>query len=158
MQYAEGKLGRIFVLRLDDGDRLPDCLETFAREHHIREAMVFYLGGAAGGSRMVVGPEENQGEAIIPMVYTLQGIQEVLGVGTLFPDDSGAPVLHLHAATGREGRATVGCTRAGVDVWLVGEVIFLEILGTQGQRLPDPHGFKLLQLTGVHPKTHGSRR
>ena len=37
----------------------------------------------------------------------------------------------MHAAAGREGRATVGCTRAGVDVWLVGEVVLLEILGAE---------------------------
>jgi predicted DNA-binding protein with PD1-like motif len=147
MQYAEGKLGRTFVVRLDDGDRLPDSLEDFAREHGIQEALVFYLGGAADGSRLVVGPEANRGEAIIPMIYSLAGIQEVLGVGTLFAADSGEPVLHLHVATGREGKATVGCSRAGVEVWLVGEVVILEILGTAGVRRTEPEtGFKLLQL------------
>jgi predicted DNA-binding protein with PD1-like motif len=80
-------------------------------------------------------------------VHTLTGIQEVLAVGTLFPDEEGAPVLHLHAATGREGDATVGCSRAGVDVWLVGEVIILEILGARGRRRPEPpSGFSLLQF------------
>jgi len=147
MQYAEGKLGRTFVVRLDDGDRLPDSLEDFAREHGIQEALVFYLGGAADGSRLVVGPEANRGEAIIPMIYSLAGIQEVLGVGTLFAADSGEPVLHLHVATGREGKATVGCSRAGVEVWLVGEVVILEILGTAGVSRTEPEtGFKLLQL------------
>jgi predicted DNA-binding protein with PD1-like motif len=65
----------------------------------------------------------------------------------LFPDEGGEPVLHLHAATGREGDATVGCSRAGVDVWLVGEVIILEILGARGRRRPEPpSGFSLLQF------------
>jgi predicted DNA-binding protein with PD1-like motif len=42
----------------------------------------------------------------------------------------------------------VGCTRAGEEVWLVGEVVILEILGTSGQRLKDPgSGFELLQFT-----------
>jgi predicted DNA-binding protein with PD1-like motif len=147
MQYGEGRMGRIFVLRLEDGDRLPDAIESFSRKHDIGNAMVMYLGGAADGSRLVVGPEENRGDAIIPMVHMLQGIQEVLAVGTLFPDEEGNPVLHLHAATGREGNATVGCTRSGVDVWLVGEVIILEILGAGGKRKMDSRsGFKLLQL------------
>jgi predicted DNA-binding protein with PD1-like motif len=81
------------------------------------------------------------------MVHTLRGIQEVLAVGTLFPDEAGNPVLHMHAAVGREGGATVGCTRAGVEVWLVGEVVLLEILEVRGLRKKTQGtDFKLLEL------------
>jgi predicted DNA-binding protein with PD1-like motif len=147
MQYQEGSIGRIFALRLEEGDRLPDTLETFAREQNLAAAMVIYVGGAKGGSRLVVGPDASRPDAIVPLVHSLTGIQEVLAVGTLFPDDQGEPVLHLHAATGREGNATVGCSRVGVEVWLVGEVIILEILGTDGRRRPEPpSGFSLLQF------------
>jgi predicted DNA-binding protein with PD1-like motif len=147
MQYQEGTIGRVFALRLEDGERLPDTLEAFARDRNLEAAMVIYVGGAKDGSRLVVGPEAARADAIVPLVHTLTGIQEVLAVGTLFPDDQGNPVLHLHAATGREGDATVGCSRAGVDVWLVGEVIILEILGTRGRRRPEPpSGFSLLQF------------
>jgi uncharacterized protein len=147
MQYTEGRVGRIFVLRLEDGDLLPNVVEDFASDHDLARAMVLYVGGAQDRSRLVVGPEEGHGDVIIPMVHTLQGIQEVLGVGTLFPDEAGKPVLHMHAATGREGGATVGCTRAGVEVWLVGEVVLLEILGAGGQRRKRPESeLKLLEL------------
>jgi predicted DNA-binding protein with PD1-like motif len=147
MQYSEGRLGRIFALRLEEGDRLNDAIEGFARSQGIQRGMVIYLGGAADGSRVVVGPEENKGEAIIPMIHTLRGAQEVLALGTIFPDESGNPLLHMHGAMGREGKATVGCTRAGVDVWLVGEAILLEILGAEGQRKKDPQtGFQLLRF------------
>ena len=149
MQYQEGSIGRVFALRLEEGDRLPDALEAFAREQNLEAAMVIYVGGAKGGSRLVVGPDASRPEAIVPLVHSLTGIQEVLAVGTLFPDEQGEPVLHLHAATGREGNATVGCSRAGVEVWLVGEVIILEILGTNGRRRPEPpSGFSLLQFGG----------
>jgi uncharacterized protein len=148
MQYREGSIGRIFVVRLEDGERLPGALENFAREQGIREAMVIYVGGAQNGSRLVVGPEAGRGEAVVPLLHTLAGIQEVLGVGTLFPNQAGEPVLHLHAAAGREGGATVGCSRAGVEVWLVGEVIILEVIGAQAMRKKDPHtGFELLDLS-----------
>jgi predicted DNA-binding protein with PD1-like motif len=147
MQYQEGSIGRVFALRLEEGDRLPDTLETFAREQNLAAAMVIYVGGAKGGSRLVVGPDASRPDAIVPLLHILTGIQEVLAVGTLFPNDQGEPVLHLHAATGREGGATVGCSRAGVEVWLVGEVIILEILGTDGRRRPEPpSGFSLLQF------------
>ncbi len=147
MQYEEGSLGRVFVLRLEEGDRLPGVVEYFARDHGIRSAMVIFLGGAADGSRMVVGPEENREETIIPITHVLQGIQEVLALGTIYPTEAGDPMLHLHAASGRDGGATVGCTRPGVDVWLVGEVVILEIQGTKGLRARDPRsGFKLLAI------------
>jgi len=81
------------------------------------------------------------------MMQILAGSQEIAAVGTLFPDESGRPVLHMHAAVGREGKSTVGCTRAGVKVWLVGEAVVMEILGTGGMRRKDPHtGFQLLQF------------
>lgn len=147
MQYQQGTIGRIFILRLEAGDRLPETIESFAQEHNIHSATVLYLGGAADGSRLVVGPEPNRGETIVPMVHILQGIQEVMGVGTLFPNESGDPILHLHAASGREGGATVGCTRAGVEVWLVGEVVILEIAGVAAQRKKTPAGhLELLEL------------
>ncbi len=147
MQYREGRIGRIFIVRLEDGERLPEAIESFARDQGLREAMVIYVGGAQDGSRLVVGPEAGRGDAIVPMIHTLAGIQEVLGVGTLFPNEAGEPVLHLHAATGREGGATVGCSRAGVEVWLVGEVIILEVVGTAAIRRKDPQtGFPLLNL------------
>jgi uncharacterized protein len=150
MQYSQGTIGRVFVLRLEEGERLPEVIEEFAENHHIDGAMVLYVGGAQHGSRLVVGPEAGRQDAIIPLIHSLQGIQELLGVGTLFPDEAGKPVLHMHAATGREGKATVGCTRAGVEVWLVGEVILLEILGTEGQRRKTPPSdFKLLQLAST---------
>ena len=148
MRYSEGFLGRIFVLRLEPGERVPDVIEQFAREHEIQNGLIFYVGGAGSGSRLVVGPEEGKGEQIIPIIHALSGIQEMLGVGTLFPNEAGQPVLHLHAAVGREGGATVGCSRAGVDVWLVGEVMILEILGTTAQRRRDPDSsLELLAIT-----------
>jgi predicted DNA-binding protein with PD1-like motif len=147
MQFREGRIGRIFVLRLEEGERLPEAIETFAREQGLAEAMVIYVGGAQDGSHLVVGPEAGRGAAIVPLIHTLAGIQEVLGVGTLFPNEAGEPVLHLHAAAGREGGATVGCSRAGVEVWLVGEVIILEVVGTAAVRRKDPQsGFALLNL------------
>ena len=147
MQYSEGRLGRVFILRLEDGDRLNDTIEDFARERQISHGLAFFLGGSSDGSKVVVGPESNR-EAIIPMIYALQGSQEVLALGTIIPNESGVAVLHMHAAAGREGRATVGCTRAGLDVWLTGEVVLLEILGTEAaQRRKDPAtGFQLLKI------------
>lgn len=146
MQYSQGSIGRIFTLRLETGDRLPDSIEAFALEHGISRAMVIYVGGAGEGSRLVAGPEKDRGDAIIPIIHALEGREEVAGIGTLFPNESGKPALHMHAAIGREGDATVGCVRAGVNVWLVGEVIILEILEAAGRRIKEKSGLELLQF------------
>ena len=81
MQFSEGRLGRIFVLRLEEGEQLNDSIEKFAREQKIDHGLAFYLGGAGDGSRLVVGPEANR-EGIVPMIHTLRGAQEVLALGT----------------------------------------------------------------------------
>jgi uncharacterized protein len=147
MRYTEGRMGRVFILRLEDGERLNDTLEAFARERQLNHALAFYLGGSATGSKVVVGPDANRADAVVPLVHMLSGSQEVLALGTLVPNEAGEPVLHMHAAAGREGGATVGCTRAGVDVWLVGEVVLLEILATDARRRKDPGtGFQLLTV------------
>ena len=144
MQYSEGTLGRVFALRLETGDRLPDTIESFALEHGIQGALAIYVGGASGNSRIVVGPEDRPDDVIVPNIHTLVGRHEVLAVGTLFPGESGAPILHMHAAVGRGDKSAVGCTRTGVDVWLVGEVILIEVLGTGGRRAIANSGLELL--------------
>ena len=149
MQFTEGTIGRIFILRLEDGEVLNDTIEAFAREHDVGHAMVTYLGGSADGSRVVVGPDAARLDAVIPLTHAMEGIREVLALGTLIADEAGRPALHMHAAAGREGGATVGCTRAGVQVWLVGEVVIQEILGAAARRVTDlATGFGLLQVGG----------
>ena len=147
MKYSEAGLGRVFVLRLEDGDALNATLEAFARERGITRGLAFYVGGAAGGTSLVVGPDEERSDTIVPLFHALSGAHETFAVGTLFPNEAGDPVLHMHAACGREGGATVGCTRAGLETWLVGEMVLIEITDTAAsRRLDAASGFELLEL------------
>jgi uncharacterized protein len=147
MRYSEAELGRVFVLRLEDGDPLNATLEAFARARGVSRGLVFYLGGAAEGTSLIVGPDATRDDAIVPLLHTLAGAHETLAVGTLFPNEDGEPVLHMHAACGREGEAAVGCTRAGLETWLIGEMVLVEITGTQALRRYDvASGFDLLEL------------
>jgi predicted DNA-binding protein with PD1-like motif len=147
MRFSEGSMGRVFVLRLEDGDILNDTLESFAAEHGLARALAFYLGGSADGSKVVVGPDATRDDSVIPLVHVLAGNREVLALGTIFPNEKGEPRAHLHAAAGREGGATVGCARAGMETWLIGEVVLLEILGSEARRETDgPTGFELLTV------------
>jgi predicted DNA-binding protein with PD1-like motif len=79
------------------------------------------------------------------MEHILEDVHEVAGTGTLFPDDQGNPILHMHMACGRKSSTVTGCIRTGVKVWHVMEVILFELIDTTGRRLVDPEtGFKLL--------------
>ena len=55
MQAAEGKMGRIFIIRLEDGDLLPASIEHFATEKHIKNGLVLLIGDIGSG-QVVVGP------------------------------------------------------------------------------------------------------
>lgn len=147
MKHTEANLGRIFILRMEHGDRIPDVIEEFALTSQIQSAMVLFLGGADKGSKVVVGPEENSTGEVIKMVASLFGISEAAGVGTIFANQEGVPKLHLHSAFGRSRDTITGCARDGVSVWLIGEVIILELVNHSAQRKIDPHtGFELLEV------------
>ncbi|MFH1914954.1 MAG: PPC domain-containing DNA-binding protein [Pseudomonadota bacterium] len=144
MQYSQGSLGRVFTLRLKDGERVPDIIESFAREHGVKSGLCLMIGGVGRGN-IVVGPREADAPVIDPMLHAIAAPHEVAAVGTLFPGEDGAPVLHMHAALGREGHTATGCIRPGLDVWLVGEVVIIEIIGTDMLRRKDPRsGLALL--------------
>lgn len=145
MKYSEAKQGRVFIIRLEDGEIVHEVIEAFAKEHSICAASLIILGGVDKGSKLVVGPENGRVSPIVPTDYTLDDVYEVAGTGTIFPDDTGAPMLHMHMACGRSTSTVTGCIRLGVKVWHVLEVILYELTDTQARRLPDAAtGLKLL--------------
>jgi predicted DNA-binding protein with PD1-like motif len=145
VKHAEGRIGRVFVVRLEDGDVVPDCLEEFAARNGISVGHVVLIGGIGSGE-VVVGPRDSTATPPDPMALPLDGAHEVAGVGVFAPDEAGKPVLHIHAALGRSGKTTTGCLRKGVKTWLVGEAVITEILDTTARRVKDPEsGFSLLE-------------
>ena len=134
MNYTEAKLGRIFILQLKQGEVLHETIEKFAAEKQVASALCFFLGGADEDSKIVVGPKEGKACTIDPMVTLLRGAHEAIGVGTIFTNEAGNPKLHMHASFGREETAKTGCVRMGVKVWLIGEVVILELADAKAKR------------------------
>ena len=146
MKYSQARQGRIFILRLEDGEIVHEVIEKFAAEQKITAATLLILGGADNGSRLVVGPEEDRGLPLQAMEQVLENAHEAAGTGTLFPDENGTPILHMHMACGRKNETTTGCIRAGVKVWHVMEVVIFELLDTTANRVVEqPLGIKLMQ-------------
>jgi predicted DNA-binding protein with PD1-like motif len=148
MKVTEGRLGRVFVIRFEDGDELPECIERFAEEKGVTTGHVILVGGIGSG-RVVVGPENAEERPPQPMLLPISGVSEVAGVGVLAPDQNGEPVLHIHAALGRSGQTMTGCLRYGVTTWLLAEAILYEITGAQVRRvMTEEVGFKVLEVEG----------
>ena len=145
MKASEGKIGRVFMIRLEDKDKIPDSIEKFAEEKKVSHAHVILVGGVGSGE-VVVGPRKSDERPPEPMLLPLDGAHEVAGVGVIAPDEEGKPILHIHASLGRAGKTTTGCLRPGVHTWVVGEVVLYELTGIKASRLPDKEtGFTLLQ-------------
>ncbi|MFN2355507.1 MAG: PPC domain-containing DNA-binding protein [Desulfopila sp.] len=146
MKYSEARQGRVFVLRLEDGEIVHEVIEEFARKNNIRAASLVILGGADDASRLVVGPEQDRTVPLQPMIRELTNAHEVTGTGTIFSDEHDNPMLHMHMACGRWDMTTTGCIRAGVKVWRVMEVIVHELVDTSARReIEQPLGIALLQ-------------
>jgi len=146
MKASEGKLGRVFIIRLEDGDIIPDCIEHFAEEKKISVAQVIMIGGIGSG-QVVVGPRRSDEMPPEPMLLPLDGAHEVVGLGVIAPDEKRKLMLHMHAALGRAGKTTTGCLRPGVTAWLVVEAIIIEVVGINAARILDKKtGFELLEV------------
>ena len=145
MKYSQAGQGRIFIIRLEDGDILHESIEKFARDKSIAAAAVTAVGGVDKGSRLIVGPDNGRAAKITPMEYVLDDVYEVTGCGTIFPDEDGNPILHMHLACGRNEHTVTGCVRAGVKVWHILEIIITELAGCAAKRRLDATtGFRLM--------------
>ncbi len=146
MKYSTARQGRVFVVRLEHGEIVHEQIEKFAREKKIRAASLVVIGGAAGGSRIVVGPKRGDRLPVVAGERVLVDAHDIAGVGTIFPDEKGNPLLHMHIACGRKSSTITGCIRRGVKVWQVMEIIVFELTGTAAVRVFDRRkGFHLLE-------------
>lgn len=144
MEYSVGRPGRVVAARLFEGEDVHASIEQLARRENIRCAAVLVTGGFRKAN-VVVGPKQEEPK-IEPQFRAFAGPGEVLGVGTLYEDETG-PKLHLHTAIGKGGEDLVGCPRRETTTFLILEVTIIELLGIEAARTPDPAtGLTLLRL------------
>ncbi|MCK9631615.1 MAG: DUF296 domain-containing protein [Methanoregula sp.] len=154
MQYTEGQLGRVFVVRIDDGEDMLVSLRQFISDKGVKAGSVVFLGALKEG-RMVTGPEE----PVIPPVphfVMFEGGWEVFGVGTIYPGEDG-PEIHYHASVGRAGHALTGCLREKAVTYLIVEAVIYEITGLSARREFDEKTRLHLPVLGGQDKPdHGA--
>jgi predicted DNA-binding protein with PD1-like motif len=134
MDYTEGRLGRVFLARIDHEEDLLIEMEDLAKNENITSAFFFVLG-ATGGADVVTGPKK---KSLPPDISWNQfdDAKELLGVGTIFWE-SGRPKVHLHAAAGSDSGIIIGCFRKYIEVFMVIEVMIFEIEGIMAERVFD---------------------
>jgi len=145
MQYSEGRFGRVFILRIDDGEDFLAVTKEFIQNKAVQTGTILFLGALRQG-RMVTGPEEL---AIPPEPHYVmfEGGWEMAGIGTIYPGDDG-PAIHYHASVGRAGHALTGCLREKAVTYIVAEAVILEFTGLDIHRGLD-------EKTGVSLPVHG---
>lgn len=144
MKYTQGSIGRIFVLKFDDGDIFLDELSAFARKEGLKAATMVFIGALRKGD-LVTGPKK----PVIPpqpnKVCFKDG-WEVMGIGTIFTNKSG-PQIHIHASMGKKNKVLTGCVRGKSKVFLVVEAIIFELKGVKAGKSIDPAtGLNLLRI------------
>ena len=147
MEYTQGSLGRVFVARLHDGESIYTAVEEIAEREGIKSAAVLAVGGIRSG-KVVTGPKNTTGK-IVPHYEEFDDARELVGAGTLFQQE-GKPSLHIHTGIGRGDKALVGCPRAAMAVYLILEVVIIELVGINATREMDlEFGVHLLSIAGL---------
>jgi len=133
MQYSEGRLGRVFVLRLEDGEDLIRSLQKFVERMEVSTGMIHFLGALREG-KLIAGPKEPTIPPGPPFVQDLKGAWETFGIATIYPGEDAKPAVHLHASAGHDDRALTGCLRKVATTYLVVEAIVFEFCGLEAKR------------------------
>jgi predicted DNA-binding protein with PD1-like motif len=144
LKYRSGSIGRVFVLKFEDGDSLLEGIIQVAHNEKVNAGFVMLLGGMRQAG-MVCGPVE----PVLPPDPVWQNFadgREILGVGSIFLKD-GEPAVHLHGAVGKGDKTLAGCVRKDDKVFLVVEAMVLEITGITAKKVTNEKtGISMLEF------------
>jgi len=144
MRYTKGSVGRVFLLKFEDGDVVLERLSSFAKKEKIKTATMVFIGALRQGD-LVTGPKK----PVVPPEPNLVSFRngwEVMGIGTIFTNKSG-PQIHIHASMGKKQKTLTGCLRRNSRVFLVIEAIVFELKGIKATKDFDPAtGINLLRI------------
>jgi predicted DNA-binding protein with PD1-like motif len=140
MKYTKGSIGRIFLVKFDDGDIILKELEELAKRERVKQAVFVFIGALKEG-KLVTGPKK----PVIPPVPNWRSFKdgwETLGIGTIFANKSG-PQIHMHTSMGKASKTMTGCLRKEGKVFLVIEAVVFELKGVKAKKECD-------ELTGIN--------
>lgn len=131
MEYRTGSIGRVLMIRFDDGDDVLEGLKEIVIKEQVKSCWFQILGGIRH-TRAVTGPEKPVMQPT-PVWCEVDGARESIGTGSIHFDGV-EPKIHLHSALGHHGETMTACIREHTKVYLVLEVMLLEVNGLQASR------------------------
>lgn len=131
MKYQKGSVGRIFIIKFDDGEDPLESLKSMAKKESIYSAVFWLIGGLRKG-KFVAGPINDELPPK-PIWREITGNNEILAIGTIFWYEE-EPRIHLHGVYGREDYVKMGCLREEAEVFLILEAVVMEISNVNVKR------------------------
>lgn len=149
MKYTKGSIGRVFVLKFENGEDINVEMEKFVKKEKIRTGFFFFLGGMEKGD-IVSGPKK----PVIPpdpYLHSFGGAWEVFGTGSIFTGRQG-PQVHIHISAGKKKKALTGCLRKNSRVFITTETVLYELKGVGAvKELDEATGVNMLKILPGHP-------
>ena len=140
---AEGKLGRVVVVRLAPGTDLLEGIQAACEKHRIRNGVVISAIGSLNGVRFCDVeplPDKKCGYGY-GKVLSLDETIELTGAGgVICCDEAGKINLHIHISmSDKNGKAFGGHLVEGTKVLMTADIVLGEIEGISMLREHDPY-------------------
>ena len=132
IEMAQGKLGRVIVVRLRPGADVLLSLEEACREHNITNGVILSAIGSLQSPQFcdVVEMPIKAGYGYGEVLHLTGPIELTAGSGIICHDDQGNTNLHVHMSlSDRYGNAHGGHLVEGTKVLLTVDVVIAEIGG-----------------------------
>lgn len=124
MDYRKGSIGRVFAVRMDNGDDVLNELSGLAVKENIKSAF-FMMLGAMDRAELVTGPKE---KAIPPVEVwsAFNDVRQIIGVGNIIRENN-TPKIHLHAVAGSSKEMIMGCVRKTTQAFMYLDICIIEM-------------------------------
>lgn len=135
------RAARHFVLVMETGDNLEQCIMEFAREHNVRSAYFSAIGALSGATLAWFSLEKKDYEKI-PVDEQVE-VASLTGNIAMF---EGEPKLHIHAVVGKRDGTTVGGHVVEATVRPTLEVVLFELAEGIDRQMIDHVGLPLIRV------------
>lgn len=134
MEYVQATLGRVYFIKLEDGEDIFDQLKCLIKTENIRAGYVNLLG-ATTKSKVVLGPHKREYPPN-PFWWEFDDARELFAFG-IFAWEDDEPKLHLHSGIGHNSESRVGCIRGMSEVYITVEAVLQEVVNPDIKRKLD---------------------
>lgn len=133
--FVSDKVGRTFVLKLEEGDMVLESIEALCRKEEIKNAVVVSGTGTLSQARVHRISDLNCPPAQLVDVIDNTPLELASLDGFIADYD-----LHIHCVLGAPGKVWAGHLMEECRVEFFGEIVIQELLGIDLERHPNSKG------------------